>query len=124
MCAKIFTEIKSLEDLISYSSINIPYYQRPYIWSEKSVTILFNDIYNAYRNNQEEYRLGTIILHSEDNILNIVDGQQRLITLGLLLYILDNNSNFMVSESVNDISKKYIKNNYNKLKDIVTNNYR
>ena len=122
MIQALFTEIKSLEDLISYSSINIPYYQRPYIWSEKSVTILFNDIYNAYRNNQEEYRLGTIILHSEDNILNIVDGQQRLITLGLLLYILDNNSNFMVSESVNDISKKYIKNNYNKLKDIVTNN--
>ena len=35
--------------------------------------------------NKAPYRLGTIILHSHDNKYDIIDGQQRLVTLALLL---------------------------------------
>ena len=39
-----------------------------------------------YFKDSEEYRLGTLVLHEN----NIVDGQQRIVTLSLLLYVLFN----------------------------------
>lgn len=85
---------------LSEMKLAIPYeYQRPYVWHEKSVRQLFYDTYNAFKNNLTEYRLGTIILHrdkDEDNndIYNVVDGQQRLVILYLLLYALYKNSSY------------------------------
>ena len=97
-------EIKNLNDIFTISSLKIPYYQRPYIWGEKSVTILYNDIYKAYKSNQNEYRLGTIILHNDKNKneFNIVDGQQRLISLALLLSVLGESTS-LLDEEVNNI---------------------
>lgn len=113
-------EIQSLNKIFNNYSLKIPYYQRPYIWGEKSVTILFNDIYNAFKNNQEEYRLGTIILHNDKNKneLNIVDGQQRLISLALLLLVLGE-STILLNEKVNNISKKYVKTNHRILEELL-----
>ena len=100
----IKNDIKNLEYIFNLDNLKIPYYQRPYVWNEKSITILFNDTYNAYKSSQEEYRLGTIILHYDknENKLNIVDGQQRLISLALLLYNLDAESK-SIEEKVNKI---------------------
>lgn len=113
-------EIKNLNDIFTISSLKIPYYQRPYIWGEKSVTILYNDTYKAYKSNQNEYRLGTIILHNDKNKneFNIVDGQQRLISLALLLSVLGESTS-LLDEEVNNISKKYIKTNHIKLKKLL-----
>ena len=68
----------------------IPNYQRPYKWKEKNVRELLYDMLQALDNKKEardsfRYRLGTILLHKiDDESLNIVDGQQRLLTLSLL----------------------------------------
>ena len=125
----IKNDIKNLEYIFNLDNLKIPYYQRPYVWSEKSITILFNDTYNAYKSSQEEYRLGTIILHydKKENELNIVDGQQRLISLALLIHnlvkansLIDEKINKipLLNEKVNNISKKYIKTNHDKLKEL------
>lgn len=45
---------------------------------------LIDDI--LYFNGSSEYRLGTLVLHSQGELLHIVDGQQRIITISLLLY--------------------------------------
>lgn len=117
----IKNDIKNLEYIFNLDNLKIPYYQRPYVWSEKSITILFNDIYNAYKHSQEEYRLGTIILHENEEkdlkVYEIVDGQQRLISLSLLLLVLGESSS-LLNEKVNNISKKYIKTNHDKLKEL------
>ena len=68
--------------------LKIPDYQRPYTWSNKSAIALFNDIFREYKNNKNDYRIGSSILHQESENYNIVDGQQRLTTLTILLNLL------------------------------------
>lgn len=62
----------------------IPDYQRIYCWKKENVIKLSNDI---TENSDGEYHLGGIILHKNEGKkgFDIVDGQQRLVTLTLLL---------------------------------------
>lgn len=122
--------IKSIEEIFEYN-LKIPIYQRPYTWSLESVKKLYSDILNDYKDDSIEYRLGTVILHKaeftdeEKNTIeykyNIVDGQQRLITLSLLIHLLDNNLKYLFNEEINPISNKSIISNFNYLKEILTN---
>ena len=66
--------------------LSIPNYQRIYCWEERNVKCLLNDVYeHIYNKTTTRYRLGTIILHFHDGKYDIIDGQQRLVTLALLL---------------------------------------
>lgn len=62
----------------------IPDYQRIYCWKKENVIRLFKDI---TENSDGEYHLGGIILHKNEGKkgFDVVDGQQRLVTLTLLL---------------------------------------
>jgi len=71
--------IITVGELLSKGELCIPTYQRPYKWTPKNITQLFEDI-TVYKN-QSSYRLGTVVFHKEGDVLNIVDGQQRTITL-------------------------------------------
>lgn len=82
-------EIKKLVELIGIDSLKIPPYQRPYKWTEKNVIQLLEDIFEFVYNKDKEYRIGNIILHNDEKENNVVDGQQRLVTISLLLYQLD-----------------------------------
>lgn len=69
--------------------LSIPEYQRPYKWTARNAIQLLDDIIEAKNDNKEIYRVGTLILHKDnDGNYNIVDGQQRTITFALLLYSL------------------------------------
>lgn len=73
--------------------LSIPEYQRPYKWTARNAIQLLDDIIEARNNNKEVYRIGTLILHKDTDAkgeerCNIVDGQQRTITLSLLLHAL------------------------------------
>lgn len=79
----------TVKDLL-LTDIVIPEYQRPYKWSTKNVNQLLDDI--LFFKEKEAYRLGTIIYHLDENeLLNIVDGQQRTITLLLICMAIQNN---------------------------------
>lgn len=75
--------------LLSLDQLRIPDYQRPYKWTEKNLNALVNDIQE--HKDKSAYRLGSIVLHrnpnsdSDENI-DIVDGQQRTLTLMLLVW--------------------------------------
>lgn len=77
-------QIISVKTLISYQKLRLPGYQRPYKWSIKNTNQLIDDI--AYHTDQEKsaYRLGTLVLHKKDGTYNIVDGQQRTVTIALI----------------------------------------
>lgn len=79
-------KIVKVQELLEITNLKIPEYQRPYKWTIKNVNQLIDDI--LYFQNNNSYRLGTIVLHQEKKkeevILNIVDGQQRTTTLFLL----------------------------------------
>lgn len=72
----------SLKDLFD-NNLSIPDYQRIYCWRKSNVNQLLRDISEM---GNSTYHLGTIILHENtEKKLDIVDGQQRLVTLTLLL---------------------------------------
>ena len=84
--AKVIT----LTDLYKLGNLKIPEYQRPYKWTEKNVNNLIDDIIS--NKDKSEYRLGTLVLlENEETNLDIVDGQQRIITLMLILRALSEN---------------------------------
>ena len=60
----------------------IPEYQRPYKWEPRHVGQLIDDIWEF--RSADRYRVGTMILHDGDGVLELVDGQQRYITCVLL----------------------------------------
>ncbi len=64
---------------IDFNKLSIPPYQRPYKWTSKNVNQLITDIITF--KNKKQYRLGTLVLHNGE----IVDGQQRIITLVLII---------------------------------------
>lgn len=89
-------KIISVEEILN-CNLSIPPYQRPYKWSNQNIEDLLSDIENAisaskrYRENFK-YRIGTIILHKSETdkgVLEIVDGQQRILSLTLLRKYLD-----------------------------------
>lgn len=99
---------------LSKEKLTIPVYQRPYKWTEKNVIQLLEDIFEYVILKNKDYRIGNIILHSENSINNLVDGQQRLTTISLLLKILDESYNgLLLNEKFkHNISKNNIVYNY------------
>lgn len=106
-------EVLKLTEL-SKKKLTIPVYQRPYKWTEKNVIQLLEDIFEYVMLKNKDYRIGNIILHSENSINNVVDGQQRLTTISLLLKILDGSYNGLLlnEEFKHNISKNNIVYNY------------
>ena len=96
----------------------IPPYQRPYKWTAKNVIQLLDDIIDAKKENKETYRVGTLILHhEEESIYNIVDGQQRTITFSLLLKALGASSISFLEQPLanNQYNTRNIPNNFHTL---------
>lgn len=73
-----------VSELMSLPNLHIPEYQRPYRWTFKNVEQLLTDINNARANGKQDYLIGSVIIHKKDNVLDIVDGQQRITTLYLI----------------------------------------
>jgi len=90
---KIAPKIVNVQDVITNDKLNIPEYQRPYKWTLKNVNQLIDDIIT--HKHKSSYRLGTLVIHKEQKngqaISNIVDGQQRTISLSLIAYAIYEN---------------------------------
>ncbi|TXN82688.1 DUF262 domain-containing protein [Methylobacterium sp. WL8] len=86
--------VVSVGELIK-QELRVPPYQRPYQWEPSTALQLLDDISDAFQDEERfeiPYVLGAVILHqinSSDIILDIVDGQQRLLTLKMILAILN-----------------------------------
>lgn len=80
---------QTVKELLSSGKINkfsIPEYQRPYAWSVDEVETLFNDLWSFTEKGEEKtYFLGSIVSYINEDVQEIIDGQQRITTLFLLL---------------------------------------
>ena len=87
MSKQIDKEIITVKALLSLPNLSIPAYQRPYKWSQTNLADLLSDL-KVYRE-KSAYRLGSVVFHkhidSDKEALDIVDGQQRTLTLLLLV---------------------------------------
>ena len=72
------------------NNIEIPFFQRPYVWNKVQWEQLFNDLLNSFRE-QRLHFLGSIILKQlpssmgEGSRRSLIDGQQRLTTFSILV---------------------------------------
>lgn len=112
-------EIKSINELLKME-IDIHDYQRPYKWTIQNIEELLGDISTAinqaglYRT-PFKYRVGTIILHeNEHGIFDVVDGQQRIISLLLIKQCIETGVKCPISKKKfsNKITQTNIHDNY------------
>lgn len=91
MALSLNAEQKSVKSIfLNEEQYIIPSFQRPYSWEHEQCLQLYTDLTNAYREDRD-YFVGNIILAKGDDSpskLHLVDGQQRLITLWLILKVL------------------------------------
>ena len=71
----------------------IPYYQRGYRWEAENVEALLDDIHNFISSGEDNYCLQPIVLvrnvdEQGNDIWEVIDGQQRLITLYIIFQYL------------------------------------
>lgn len=86
-------EFVSVDELLGphAPALRIPDFQRPYSWTPRIAAQLFTDIEDALSNRPEHpYIMGTVILlkRPDETHFEVVDGQQRLLTLHLLRSLL------------------------------------
>lgn len=112
-----FSNKKSISEIFDYEKLNIPQYQRPYKWERHRIKNLFYDIREAINLNKDEYRIGTIIFHNNKQHMDIVDGQQRLISISLFLLLtnkreLPKGATSILEHKYIEVSQSHAKENY------------
>ncbi len=86
----IYADPERLESILSDRYI-IPAYQRKYTWADDECNRLWEDLLNFHgiwnNSKNDKYFLGSITVWraSDDKSWEVIDGQQRLITLSLLI---------------------------------------
>ncbi len=124
-------------DIINISALlkmnlALPNYQRPYKWTYKNMVDLLGDLSDAVMNSEKydnfKYRVGTIILHEvsdgAEKRYDIVDGQQRALSLALIMLAIDNNFTCPLLENSyfsNKITQANLHNNFVVARDYLMN---
>ena len=91
MALSLSAEQKNLRSLfINDDRYIVPSFQRPYRWTKKETKQLFDDITQAFNSN-EDYFVGNIVIargNDDKARPQIIDGQQRILTLWMYLKVL------------------------------------
>ena len=102
---KVVLETLTLGDVFALN-LKIPDYQRIYCWPQKNVELLLDDIFIP---RGHEYHLGTIILQKKNDGYDIIDGQQRTVTLALILRALGIDGINLLNERFDSVeAQKYV----------------
>lgn len=112
---QLTAEIKSVSEILGTMTLDIPSYQRPYTWGIKNVDQLVSDIRRFMR--AGNYRIGTFILHpppseragekvsTASSTMDIVDGQQRFLTFGLIIHALADHSDKIDEDLLEELDR-------------------
>ena len=84
---KITSKTQLISEILYSGCFSVPWHQRYYDWNQEQVSELLYDLKGAIDTNKSCYFLGSIMLVSPPDATKqrINDGQQRLITLSLLI---------------------------------------
>ncbi len=108
----------TLGELFSQRLFRIPRYQRAYSWHRKQRNDMFNDIENLKENPEGFHFMATVVgLRSDKriigadlhNVIDIVDGQQRLTTLVLLLKAIEQKLECSQPDDARDLQRLLVK---------------
>jgi len=83
----VFSEVTSLGRFLrGERAFVVPRFQRHYSWDEDHVENLWRDLFNIFAEDSGDYFLGAIVVrHCDPDGPIVIDGQQRLITMSILL---------------------------------------
>lgn len=78
-------KIVSVSNVFDNINYLVPIYQRNFAWTEIQIVQLIEDIESSIDGSNKNYFLGNLIVNQTDNnVYEVIDGQQRLTTLYLL----------------------------------------
>jgi len=108
---------KSLSSLLLIEKLNIPYNQRAFSWKDSQIDGFYEDLKHCFENNKKHF-LGTIITNQNQrnrNILDVIDGQQRITIFFLFnaalvetgLQFIKDNKEFTLMDDDDDSQKEY-----------------
>ena len=114
------SEQKTLRELFSTTYFRIPDFQRGYAWSARQLDDLWGDLYSLPEN--APHYMGTLFVErnfkragsdqwvEDGSFVGVVDGQQRLTTLAILLFVLIKHSEGRgyARQSVPDLMQRYV----------------
>lgn len=86
--AKIENYKYTIEEAFKSCFYIVPDYQREYVWQDKEVLLLLDDIDEQVGSTTSEYFIGTVLvapIEGQRNNYEVIDGQQRLTTFFLML---------------------------------------
>ena len=87
---KIDAHSKTIEGLLKEGMYIVPDYQRPYSWTKEQIEELLEDVRIGMINDTNHF-FGTVMLNvgkQDSEFIEIVDGQQRLSTVIIILYVI------------------------------------
>lgn len=96
------------------NSYLIPLNQRTYVWDETEWNELFEDLFLIEQKDDYAHFLGSLVFSKvkDKNSYEIIDGQQRLITISVLLCCIANQLNSMKDgRTADSILNLYLKGN-------------
>ena len=91
-------DYKLIDFYSKYEQIIIPLYQRGYSWEDKNMDVFIKDI---YENN--DYYIGNIMALPNNKNVELIDGQQRIISSYLIFCCLKNK--FSIDEDFSFLNK-------------------
>lgn len=87
-----YVKTLTINELLNKDKYIIPIYQRNYAWGDDEISLLIQDLWNAYEKNEKNknnYYIGSLVIYKRGNGgLEVIDGQQRLTTLTLIMHYL------------------------------------
>lgn len=85
-------------------------YQRGYKWTKKEITDLLNDV-NDHKEQDGKYCLQPVIVKSLPNRnIELIDGQQRVTSIYLLLYFLEEKKFYHLDYQTRDSTREFLEN--------------
>lgn len=89
MASADYANLKSFYALMTEGNnganrFRVAHFQRPYVWPERFVWQLLEDLWDLYKSQRPSKPIGCVITNDAAGTHEIVDGQQRLITLTLI----------------------------------------
>lgn len=96
-----FRPISALKDL----HFVVKDYQRGYKWEEQQIRDLLDDLDN---HKQGKYCLQPLLVHHDKDEIEVIDGQQRITTIFLILYYIQNKQFYKISYQTRTKTKEFL----------------
>lgn len=94
-----------IKDLFGKSFL-VKDYQRGYKWEYDQIKYLLQDI--DYHQTKEAYCLQPVIVKNENDVFELIDGQQRITTIYLLWYFLTKTKAYNIEYSTREATKEFL----------------